>query len=274
MPPAKVDTDLADLLETSPTKRRQQQSQRQPENNPGICQVIRAHVSYYCYAMCTSTWGLYFCFVLLLLIVALCIYYKVNPTLWFGFPAMKNDYSDISSKFDLDIGKIDHWCLGGGNEGCNCEDPLTPVSRVEQRSWVEAFKENKKQVNQYAEDPVMMADLDVAILGESAVEEMDGRWMGRRPNDELVAIGTIFKNHFHKNKGAEVEGTSVDGVRPYGSDGLFFLTLMSNHKIPNNPYQAWLWALREILPTMFSGDCFMVRCQRTSTLRFGGFIWV
>jgi len=133
-----------------------------------------------------------------------------NPTETFG--VMKNDWTSVSSIYELDVGKIDHWCLGGGNEGCKCEDPLVPVSRVELRSWTEAYKENKQEIEKYMEDPLFMADLDVAIIGESAVEEMDGRWMGRRPNDELRNIGTTFKNHFQKGKGGKVEGTSRSSV--------------------------------------------------------------
>ena len=86
------------------------------------------------------------------------------------------------------------------------EDPLVPASRVELRSWSEAYKDNIKMIQKYQDDKLLMADLDIAIVGESAVEEMDGRWMGRRPDDELKSIGTIFQNHFHKDKGAQVEG--------------------------------------------------------------------
>lgn len=205
MTPAKTaDADLADLLEASPKKQQLQNQQRQ-ETTPGVCQIIWAHLCYYL-TICPSLCGCIGC--LGFLLVVLCaIGYFVNPTQYFG-EAFKNDWTSVKSKFELDVGKIDHWCLGGGNEGCKCEDPMVPTSRVELRSWTEAYKANKQQIERYVEDPVMMTDLDVAIIGESAVEEMDGRWMGRRPNDELVTIGTIFRNHFHREKGASVEGMS------------------------------------------------------------------
>ena len=199
-----ADADLADLLE-SPQKQQQQQQQRQQQ--PGLCQLICAHLSYFCTFSCSSMCCCMACLVCFVVVVGVVALFVINPNQTFG--ELKNDWTSVKSQFELDVGKIDHWCLGGGNDGCKCEDPLVPASRVELRSWTEAFKENKKQIEKYVEDPVLMADLDVAIIGESAIEEMDGRWMGRRPNDELVTIGTIFKNHFNREKGASVEGRFI-----------------------------------------------------------------
>jgi hypothetical protein len=168
----------------------------------GLCHLISAHLSYLCFAY-PKCCGCFACIVALVMVTGL-IVNTINPTLQYGI--VPHDWTTIKSAYELDIAKVDHWCLGGGNDGCRCEDPLVPASRVELRSWSEAFKENKRQIARYMDDPLLMADLDVAIIGESAIEEMDGRWMGRRPDDQLRTIGVTFKNHFSKHKGAQLEG--------------------------------------------------------------------
>lgn len=89
----------------------------------------------------------------------------VNTTKEYG--KIAHDHSNIQSKYDLKIGSIDHWCLGGGNENCPCEDPLQPMARVDRPSWVQAYKANRKKVSKLAGQRV-----DVAILGESASKFM------------------------------------------------------------------------------------------------------
>lgn len=88
----------------------------------------------------------------------------LNPTHEYG--TMAHDHSNIKSAYDLSMGSIDHWCLGGGDKNCMCEDPLTPISRIEHKSWIEAFKANLKLLKRF-DDPVENAALDVVFLGES-----------------------------------------------------------------------------------------------------------
>jgi len=87
-----------------------------------------------------------------------------NPTEEYGH--IHHDHSNIKSKYDLSMGDIDHWCLGGGDDSCRCEDPLIPLHRVEYRSWVEAFKANRKTLKRF-KDPLNSPVVDVAFLGES-----------------------------------------------------------------------------------------------------------
>ena len=90
-----------------------------------------------------------------------------NPTEVYG--DIHHDHSNIKSKYDLSMGSIDHWCLGGGDDRCGCEDPLIPLNRVEYRSWGEAFKANRKVLKKF-QDPMQSPTVDVAFLGESIGE--------------------------------------------------------------------------------------------------------
>jgi hypothetical protein len=47
-----------------------------------------------------------------------------NPVGTYG--VLPHDHSNIHSKYDLSMNKIDHWCLGGGNENCLCEGTSSP----------------------------------------------------------------------------------------------------------------------------------------------------
>lgn len=113
----------------------------------------------------------------------------MNPTQKTGI--MGADYSSIQSSFDLSLSQVHHWCISGDNDSCMCEDPLEPMHRQEFKSWNAAHKANVAEVNLYratwGEEPTMVdvdmgkprPGLDVAFLGESVVEAMDGRWLGK-----------------------------------------------------------------------------------------------
>jgi hypothetical protein len=113
----------------------------------------------------------------------------MNPTQKTG--VMGADYSAIQSAYDLSLSKVDHWCISGDNDSCMCEDPLEPQHRQEFKSWNAAHKANVAEVNLYralyGEGPTTIdvdtgkprPPLDVAFLGESVVEAMDGRWLGK-----------------------------------------------------------------------------------------------
>lgn len=157
-----------------------------------------------------------------------------NPTQKMGI--MGADYSAIKSAYDLSLSKVDHWCIQGDNDSCKCEDPLEPASRSEFKSWNAAHKANKKDVSLYrsvyGSEPTAIDEelgkprppIDVAFLGESVVEAMDGRWLGKRvvrainrgPNGKegqdaakKPDIGKIFERLFRKDKGGPVEGVAL-----------------------------------------------------------------
>ena len=157
-----------------------------------------AWISYMCYAhpKCCSV----LLIVLITLGMILLVNVVVNPTETFG--VIPNDYSRIHSEYDLSLGKIDHWCLKGDNDSCRCEDPLEPTSRGEYKSWVQAHHENKNLVEAFKDSEF----LDVAFVGESLIEEMNGRWMGRPQSDELLAISKSFEKHFKR------QNNGMDGI--------------------------------------------------------------
>jgi hypothetical protein len=89
---------------------------------------------------------------------------RLNPVQVYG--TMSRDHFTIRSIYDVKMGDIDHWCLGGGNVDCTCQDPLTPVHRGEYKSWIEAWKANRRMLERY-QSAVESAKLDVVFLGES-----------------------------------------------------------------------------------------------------------
>ena len=64
---------------------------------------------------------------------------KVNP---FEAAHISHDYTTITSKYDLTLGSIDHWCLVGDDNNCRCEDPLVPMSKRGSHKWDAQHKEN------------------------------------------------------------------------------------------------------------------------------------
>lgn len=172
--------------------------------NVSLSDYIFAYISLCCH------YHPWFCSVILFGIVTLALMLLANlvanPMQEYGI--LNHDHFNINSKLDLSMGKIDHWCLGGGNDHCRCEDPLTPTSQLERRVWVEAFRQNKRDIQKYR-DPLKALELDVAFLGSSIVEEMDGRWLGIERSQPLRIIKRIFENHFRRDHGAEVEGVAL-----------------------------------------------------------------
>mmetsp|Transcript_10344 Transcript_10344/g.23931 ORF Transcript_10344/g.23931 Transcript_10344/m.23931 type:complete len:376 (+) Transcript_10344:165-1292(+) len=118
----------------------------------------------------------------------------INPTDTFG--KIEVDFTTITSEYDLIMDKIDHWCLSGDDDSCRCEDPLEPTAREEFLTWTQAHIINKELVKSYEGS----SHLDVAFLGESLVEEMDGRWMGRPQGEALRGVERVFQKHFNKTK--------------------------------------------------------------------------
>jgi hypothetical protein len=130
----------------------------------------------------------------------------LNPTELFGVVA--NDYTSITSQYDLSVGKIDHWCLKGDNDSCMCEDPLQPQPRGEFRAWTKAHNANKAVVKATMDAGNLSPD--IAFLGASVVEEMDGRWFGEERDDpKLMSIGAMFKKHFSKEAGGDMDAVAL-----------------------------------------------------------------
>ena len=126
----------------------------------------------------------------------------LNPTQELGVI-----HHHVTSKYDLTLGQVDHWCLRGGNDNCACEDPLTPLPRAEHLSWVEAVKMNRKTLQAKLESG---KDVNIAFVGESIIEAMAGRWMGKDRSAGMKRLAIMFRNHFD---------SSTSSSQKKGNDG-------------------------------------------------------
>jgi len=185
-----------------------------------------------------------------------------NPTAPTGI--MGADYSAITSAYDLSLSKVHHWCIQGDNDSCKCENPLEATSRSEFKSWNAAHKSNVADVNMYravyGSKPTLIDEatgkarppIDVAFLGESVVEAMDGRWLGKRvvkalntrdgrdgPEKKKPDIGKVFERLFRREKGAPVEGVAL-GIA--GDNTANVLWRLQHDEMPYdfNPQVWWL----------------------------------
>jgi hypothetical protein len=231
--------------------------------SPGLAAVASAHCKYLCYMYprcCGCVSVATGAFLLFFLLGA-----ALNPTETFGL--IPNDYSEIKSEYDLTLGKIHHWCLKGDNDSCRCEDPLEPNSRIEFKTWNDAHKANKNKVEAFRDSEL----LDVAFLGESLVEEMDGTWMGRQQGDELKSIAKIFRSQFKREKSG-IEGVALGiagdtvSAECHSRDSSIDRWITHAH---NGPPLTHKFA-SNYSPPMSCGDCYMVKCLRISTHVCGG----
>jgi hypothetical protein len=129
----------------------------------------------------------------------------LNPTEHFG--TVVHDYSSIQSQYDLTVGNIDHWCIKGDNDSCRCEDPLQPQPKAEFRPWTKAHNDNKKIVTDLLEKGKTTPD--IAFMGASVVEEMDGRWFGDKRDEQLEKLQTLFERNFDKANGGKVDAVAL-----------------------------------------------------------------
>eukprot|EP00977_Amphora_coffeiformis_P004484 scaffold965_cov158-Amphora_coffeaeformis.AAC.8 len=158
-----------------------------------------------------------------------------NPRVKYGYVA--HDHSNLKSVFDYKLANIDHWCLRGDSDSCRCDDPLQPISRAEFNSWTVAFKTNRKIVKALEEDP--SSDVDIAFVGESIVEEMDGRWMGMERGGNLATLKQIFDSHFNKKKGGQLNGVAL-GIAGDTSPNVLFRLMHGEMSQKLHPKIYWL----------------------------------
>ena len=169
--------------------------------NPNVAQhscnslwaLARAYVSYvWHYAPCLCWTVSIFALLIPTYLIITDVFF--NKTEHFG--EIKNDYSNINSlsNFDLKMKDIGHWCLKGDNDSCRCEDPTIPQPRNEFRSWSNAHAGNVQLITDMIEQG--MSSPEIAFVGGSAVEKMDGRWFGDISLTGLNAVASIFDKHF------------------------------------------------------------------------------
>ena len=178
-----------------------------------FCALLKAYASY------GARYAPKFFWTLAIVCIIIPSYYIIadvffNPTEKFG--DIEHDYSNINiqSNFDLQMKNIDHWCLKGDNDSCKCEDPTQPAPRQEYRSWSNAHAGNMKQVTDMIEQD--LSSPDIAFLGASVIEKMDGRWFGDITLPGLNGVAEIFEKHFSgkdDSMTAVALGIAADTVR-------------------------------------------------------------
>lgn len=131
-----------------------------------------------------------------------------NPTEHFG--VIEHDFTNVQSQYDFSIKNIDHWCIKGDNDSCQCEDPLEPAPRSEFRAWSKSHVGNIQQITDMMEED--LSDPDIAFLGGSIVEKMDGRWYGSKSDPRLQNVEKIFNKHFTNLDGDASGDDSLTGV--------------------------------------------------------------
>lgn len=192
-----------------------------------------------------ASYGVYYaprvCFTIAIIGLIVPSYYIVadvffNPTEHFG--DIQHDYSNlnIQSNFDSQMRNIDHWCLKGGNDSCQCEDPTQPAPRLEYRRWSNAHAGNMMQIeNMIKQD---FASPDIAFLGASVIEKMDGRWFGDITQQGLNEVAGIFEKHF---SGKENSMTAVAlGIAADMNQSVLWRILNGEMPSEFNPKIWWL----------------------------------
>ena len=182
-----------------------------------------------------------------------------NPTV--DNHTMGADYSAINSAYDLSLSKVHHWCVRGDNDSCRCEDPLEPTPRAEFKSWNAAHKANVAEVNLYralfGESPSMIdeatgktrSNIEVAFLGESVAEAMDGRWLGKHiigsnqnrdgSSKNIPMINETFEKFFRKDKGGDYEGVAL-GIAGDTTSNVLWRIMNDEMPYDFNPKVWWL----------------------------------
>ena len=84
--------------------------------------------------------------------------------------------SSVIDPLTYAMGEIDHWCLDGGDESCTCEDPLIPSSKFQNKNWKSAFHQNVHMIESFCNNQKTQ---ELAFIGESVVEMMNGRFVGK-----------------------------------------------------------------------------------------------
>lgn len=119
---------------------------------------------------------------------------------------ISNDYTDAHSIYELKMAKVDHWCLDGGDDDCTCNDPTMPLSRETTHHWMKTFHSNRAKADAAA---TAATDVDVVFLGDSSIEEWNGKWMGMAHEENIKGISSWYSKTFKREKGGDVEGLAL-----------------------------------------------------------------
>mmetsp|Transcript_4601 Transcript_4601/g.8742 ORF Transcript_4601/g.8742 Transcript_4601/m.8742 type:complete len:232 (-) Transcript_4601:672-1367(-) len=131
-----------------------------------------------------------------------------------------HDYTLIRSDYQFDKVNINHYCLFGDDESCDCESFKEPIPRPAEQGWTEVHEANKARISdERISDDISPEDyfFDLVFYGDDIVENLNGKASGR-PIPEAKAITTYFNENFtYKGKQSNINsiamGITGDSVR-------------------------------------------------------------
>jgi hypothetical protein len=115
-----------------------------------------------------------------------------------------HDYSKIDMDYNFKASQIDHWCLYGGDDSCNCDDFTEPMNRFENKDWFETHLRNVELFDR-------KMGYDVVFYGDEVTEGWNGRWLGRSmvPPTYVTQIQQFFNETFTKRGGGDFDGVAL-----------------------------------------------------------------
>lgn len=171
------------------------------------------------------------------------------------------DYSDIESALELKLGKIDHWCLDGGDDKCSkCVDPTMPSSRIGAPGWRSAYKRNMELSANFLEKNPL--GIDVIFLGDSNTEARSGSFQGSsnkvddNTDTSLKQIKKKFDKLFKRSDGGDFNGLAL-GIAGDSSPNL--LWRIQNDEFQNLKPNVW-WI------SIGANDLLATHCSEEITL--------
>ena len=167
--------------------------------------LIRLYINYYPKISILIGSGLF-----LMILLKFWVFRHHGETMYLP-PHLRNHYGDLQSYYDLQMAKIDHWCLKGGDSHCQCNDPTEPFSRTGVGGWLEVHRKNKEMASMAASSSTS-SSLDVVFLGDGTTQA----WTGRKMLVPILGGNTIsrsFNQTFHKSEGGLFDGIAlgIDG---------------------------------------------------------------
>lgn len=107
-----------------------------------------------------------------------------------------HDYSNINSKYDLTLGSIDHWCLIGDDNNCQCEDPLMPMGKRSSKKWTAQHKENMKVATEAVMKLIDVSNTKAWNDYEGYQPDLDDMWIEAADDDWIFEKGARFGDDY------------------------------------------------------------------------------